>query len=365
MEQQNAEAWEKVFPLKLVRAIEDPQNWAEALDVFMRMTGATGAIITLRDKTTCQIVNDVELEQKYHSPLIRGFSTEAVIHYLTDLRTIDPWAEFQRSYYPHRPLQMSKVCPQDRFEDQRFFDWLRDVGFEDTIVFELDRMAGYWTAINLFFECSNAAELDRAMEVANTHYDLLRHAWVTSQALAKSRQSSAALLERAAGANSPTVIVGPNGEMLDHNELFTDMLASQAIRVSGKNRKVSFAHSVTVVGLDRWAQHDLLRHAADVPPVTLMASPVDPDPIFAGKREKHWLLTCSASGITSSGQTSHAAANLDALTRQERLLYAAVAAGEKVSDAGKALGVQRSRSFEIWSSVKEKLGIKNAHQLRG
>ena len=138
--------------LKLINAIQDPQKWGDVLDHIMDTTGAKAALITLRDKETCQIVNDVDLEAKFHSPLIRGFSQEAIIHYLTNLRTIDPWAEFQRSNYPLRPVQMSKVCPTETIADTRFFDWLRGEGFQDTIVFELDRMAGYWTAMNLFLE---------------------------------------------------------------------------------------------------------------------------------------------------------------------------------------------------------------------
>ncbi|MCF2872043.1 hypothetical protein L0664_13290 [Octadecabacter sp. G9-8] len=365
MERLNADTWEKTFPLKLVNAIQDPQNWGEVLEVFMRMTGATGAIITLRDKETCQIVNDVELEQKYHSPLIRGFSTDAIVHYLTNLRTIDPWAEFQRSYYPHRPVQMSKVCPQHTIEDRRFFDWLKTVGFQDTIVFELDRMAGYWTAINLFYETPDMPETQKAMETANAYYDLIRNAWVTSQTMAKTRQSSAALLDRAAGAGSPTAIVGPNGELLENNDLFDGVLGSQAIKLSGKKKKLSFAHSVSVVGLDKWAQHNFLRHAAETAPLLLLASPVDPDPIFAGKRENHWLLTCTTQDAAVPAKITETAANLDALTPQERALFMAIAKGQPVAQAGEAVGLKRSRSFEVWSSVKEKLGIKSAHQLRG
>jgi len=201
--------------------------------------------------------------------------------------------------YPHRPVQMSKVCPQDSIDDRRFFDWLKTVGFEDTVVFELDRMAGYWTAINLFYETPEMPERNKALETANAYYDLIRNAWVTSQTMAKTRQSSAALLDRAAGAGSPTAVVGPNGELLENNDLFDGVLGTQAIKLSGKKKKLSFAHSVSVVGLDKWAQHNFLRHSADTVPLLLLASPFDPDPIFASKRENHWLLTCTTHASTA------------------------------------------------------------------
>lgn len=364
LNKENSAFWEKTLPLKLMDAIQDPLKWGEVLDIIMRMTGAKGAIITLRDKQNCQIVNDVELEQTYHSPLIRGFSVDAVTHYLTNLRTIDPWAEFQRKYYPHRPVQMSKVCPQETVPDRRFFDWLKSAGFEDTIVFELDRMAGYWTAINLFLETSNSPEAKKTLDFANEYYDLIRNAWVASQTLSKTRQSRSALLDRAAGAGSATCIVGANGELLESNALFDETLQTDAIRLSGKKRKLSFADSVTIVGLKQWAQHDFLRHNANAERLVLLASPLDPDPIFAGKRENHWLLTCTSLGAAPSAMAPDYGSNLDALTRQERDLYNQIAKGRSVEQAGRAIQLKRSRSFEVWSSVKEKLGIKNAHQLR-
>ena len=361
LNKENAVFWDKVLPLKLMDAIQDPEKWGDVLDMIMRMTGAKAAIITLRDKQTCQIVNDVELEQKFHSPLIRGFSTDAIIHYLTNLRTIDPWAEFQRTCYPYRPVQMSRLCPQDSVADQRFFEWLKSVGFEDTIVFEMDRMAGYWTAMNLFLETPTAPEARKAMDFANEYYDLIRNAWMSSQMLARARQSSTALMHRAADAGSATCIVGANGELLESNDLFEDVMKTGSVRVSGSKRKLSFANNVTIVGLKRWEQHDFQRHAVDAEPLVLLASPLDPDPIFAGKREKHWLLTCTAAGATVTGPQSV----LDSLTRQERDLYREIANGKSVEEAGRTIHLKRSRSFEVWGAVKGKLGIKNAYQLRG
>ena len=360
----NEEFETKAFSIKLMDAIQDPRKWSDVLDSIMHMTGIKAAIITLRDKQNCQIVNDVELEQKFHSPLIRGFSTEAIVHYLTNLRTIDPWAEFQRTNYPYRPVQMSRVCPQDSVPDRRFLDWLEDVGFQDTIVFELDRMSGYWTAINLFLETPTAPEAQRAMQFANEYYDLIRNAWVASQNLATTRQSSSALLDRAAGAGSPICIVGANGELKDCNGLFLEVIETDAIRLSGSNRKLSFGRSVTVFGLDRWEQHDFLKHDTDATSLMLLASPIDPDPMFAEKRENLWLLTCANRRTTDVAARRDTGIDLDALTRQERELYDAIANGRSVEQAGAAIRLKRSRTFEVWSSVKDKLGITSAHQLR-
>ena len=364
MNRENTAFWESALPVKLMDAVQDPRKWDEVLDLIMTISGAKGAIITLRDKQTCQIVNDVELEQKFHSPLIRGFSTEAIIYYLTELRTIDPWAQFQTTYHPHRPIQMSRVCPQEKIADRRFFDWLKSVGFEDTIVFELDRMPGYWTALNLFFDSASAPETKWAMSFCNDHFDLLRKAWIASQTLSRTRQSTTTLLERAAVAGAPTCIVGANGEFLESNSLFRELLRSDAIRLSGKKKKLSFAEGVTVLGLDRWAQHGFIRHSANCPSFVLMSYAFDVDPLFAGKREHHWVLTGARLTVDREAEQRAFDPGTDALTRQERALFNAVASGMSLREAGQSIKLQRSRTFEVWASVKEKLGIKNAHQIR-
>lgn len=352
------------LPLRLMGAIKDPDKWSEVLETIMAETGVKAAIITLRDKTNCQIVNDTDLEQKFHSPLIRGFSTEAIVHYLTNLRTIDPWAEFQRQHYPYRPVQMSKVCPQHTVPDRRFFEWLAGEGFTDTVVFELDRMAGYWTAINLFLETPTGAVADRALAFANANYELLRNAWATSQDMTRSRQASSALMHRASHAGVPICLVGANGEMVESNDLFNTYIETDAIRTSGRDKKLSFAHGVSVFGIDRWAQHEFLTHDTEIEPVVLFANPVEPDPLFAEKREKLWMLTCSNAGADLKQATQAAGLDLHLLTEQERNLLSEISAGKSITEAGSAINLKRSRTFEVWSSVKEKLGIVNAHQLR-
>ena len=364
MNRENSDFWAKVFPLKLLGAVQDPAKWGDVLELIMKMTGAKAAIITLRDKQTCQIVNDVELERRFHSPLIRGFSQDAIIHYLTSLRTIDPWAAFQRSYYPHHPVQMSRVCPQDSVPDTRFFDWLAALGMTDTIVFELDRMAGYWTAINLFLDHPDSPAARRVMDFAQENQELIRNAWVASQAMSQMRQSKAALLDRAAMAGAATCIVDANGELRDCNAPFRDLMETDAIRLSGRQRKLSFGDKVRVVGLDRWEQHGFVRHSCDAEPLVLLATPLDPDPIFAGKRENHWVLTAGHGSSLSAGHTGEAAPALASLSRQERDLYQQIATGLSVAQAGESIGLKRSRSFEVWAQVKTKLGIRTAHLLR-
>jgi hypothetical protein len=328
----------------------------------MSVTGVKAAMITLRDKKTCQIINDVSLENQYHSPLIRGFSTDHILYYLTQLRTIDPWAEKQKTYYPHRPIKMSDICPVENAPDRRFFDWLESVGFRDTVVFELDRGVGCWTAMNLFLEHPDSPEAIKAVNFANEYCELLRHAWVTSQSLLKSRQSLQALLQRTAESGTPTAIVDVNGRLLEKNASFDAVLKTDQIRILGPNKQISFSRSAKIDKVDTLGLIAFSYHVAeDDPPLFVVARPFDPDPLFAGKRGQLWIVTCTCAANRPTIPLGH---DISVLTEQERAVFEAIRAGVPVAEAGHKVRLKRSRTYDVWSSVKLKLGIANAHQIR-
>jgi hypothetical protein len=175
-------------------------------------------------------------------------------------------------------------------------------------------------------------------------------------------QSQAALLEQFGDAGKPCCFVGANGEFREANDEFQTLLGRDIIRFSGPNRKISMTKGMKVTGLNAWEDHDLVWHDGPGTMLRVEASSFEPDPRFSGRREKLWLLTVG--GYSKDLNTVTPAVDLRALTTQEVKLYQAVVNGSSVADAGAIIGVKRSRAFEIWSSIKEKPNISNAHQVR-
>lgn len=345
--------------LQAVEAIQNPAKWERVLQHIMSATGAKAAMITLRDGKTCQIVNDDALERDFHSPLIQGFPIEAVVYYLQELRTIDPWAEAQISHYPQRPLLMSQICNPDEVPDQRFFSWLRDFGINDTVAFELNRMPGYWTACNLFIESGDSATGLKALEYAKEHQSFLAKAWESSQQVVRSKQSGRAALDHMSKLEIPACITGPNGEVETTNSAFDKMIEIKQIVTHGTTRRLSVPRSARVIGDATWLERGSrdLDQSSEV--LTVSVSTFDPDPLYNGKREGCWLVSFRMdNGFNASVD------ELNLLTEQERHLLESVQAGDNVAAAGEKIGVKRSRAFDIWGSVKAKLDIKNAHQVR-
>lgn len=350
---------------KVVEAIWTPTAWGAVLDSIIESTPACAAIITLRDKKTCQIVNDVDLEASYHSPLVRGFEEEAVIYYLSDLREIDPWAKCQRIHYPFRPTLMSAVKAPETEPDNRFYQWLNGLGMYDSVVFELDRMAGYWSACNLFLPNRDVESARELMSFVTQNYEFLAKAWKTSQRYEQNSQTAKVLMDHLGENGQACCIAGPNGEIVSTNSAFDTLLAGQYVRLSGPNKKISFSHDVIIDGLENWEDHRLTRYDHSSGPIHVSAKPIDPDRRFLGKREKFWVLIFSdTSEPNAQNVLSSKKPTSQWLNEQETQLYNAILAGKSVVEAGKAIGVKRSRTYEIWQSVKSKLRIASAHQLR-
>ena len=345
--------------LRTVEAIPEPQRWHRVLETIIAATGAKAAMITLRDAGNCQIVNDDALEREFHSPLVCGFPQEAIRFYLEELRTIDPWAEAQITHYPSRPLQMSSVCPPDDYPDQRFFSWLRPAGINDTIAFELDRMPGHWTACNIFLDAALPDAAERALAFAQEHYRFLRKAWQSGQQLVHSRQSNRAALDHMAQLEIAACIAGPSGELIGANSAFDGFLAKGWVGVTGPRRRLSIPRSALLFGEAPWLEQVLSDDLGEGPALSVSASSFTPDPLYAEKRKKWWFLTFREQRAIAASPDAFAV-----LTERERQMLEAVREGANVSMAGAAIGVGRSRAFEIWASVKDKLGITNAHQLR-
>lgn len=346
------------------QAVRAPHKWQSVLQHVIKVTPAAAAIITLRDKKTCQIVNDDALEAEYHSPLIQGFDLDAVVFYLTELRTIDPWAKAQTQVYPHIPTVMSRVLDPRTATDRRFFDWLERGGLRDTIAFELERLPGHWTAINLFTRNIGGPETEELLAYCNLHSSILREAWQSSQHVMHCRQSGQAVLDHLAASSVPACILSPSGEVTLVNDAFQSLSRSGIARISQPSGRLSLCLNAELDLSASQSDVAVLRHAAVDDSVSVAASPFEPDPLYAQKKEKHWLLRFEA-GVGAKKRVTSVGFPLERLTAQERKLFDVISRGASVQEAGQEIGIQRSRSFEVWACVKDKLGISNAHELRG
>jgi hypothetical protein len=343
-------------------AAQHPNKWGRVLEHIMNVTGAPAAMITLREKKNCQIVNDDVLEQEFHSPLIRGFPSKVVDFYLNELRTIDPWAMAQIKHYPSRPLLMSAMCPPEEADDKRFFEWLKALGIIDTIAFELDCLSEHWTACNIFMTEENTLETERLLAYTNTHHELLKNTWQTSQELIRSNQLSKAALNVFGQMEIPACIVDAGNSVIASNSVFDQVVSSGEIDLIGAKAILSVGHEMDIFSEDDWGISEVARHESLINKYRITSQRFNPDPMYHDKKKKFRLLILQPLNDLAVKITD--AMDLKILTRIERLLLEGIKNGSSIADAGKEIGYGRTRTYEIWSSVKEKLSISSSHQLR-
>lgn len=343
----------------IIEAAGNSEKWGGLLKLIVEKSNACAAIVTLRNGQTCQIINDRDLEQDYHSPLIFGFSDEAVGYYMTTLRTSDPWAEAQRQQYPFHPRLMSTIRHPEAEPNNQFFRWLFEHKMQDSVVFELDRMAGYWTACNLFLPTLDKDEGQELLDFTNAHFQLLRSAWKSSQNHEQTKQTLSVLMDQINNMGSPCALVGPNGELLENNDKFSAVLDADIARISRQGKRISFSDSLILTGLIEWETSSITRYAGPDNAGLVHARSIEPDPRFEGKRERYWFLEFVAKDNSSS--KSH---DISVLTKQELQLYNAIVDGATIVEAGKKIGVRRTRTHVIWGCIREKLQIRDAHELR-
>lgn len=356
-----AEIFDSALAHETLAAIKNPEKWQRVLQHIMNETGAKAAMITLRDSKTCQIIRDDALESEYHSPLICGFSMPAVVFYLEQLRAIDPWADAQLVHYPARPLLMSAICPPDSLEDTRFFDWLKSYGLEESIVVELGQVPGYWSALNLFMEKPESEKTHAALDYVKNHFLYLRQAWQLTQMLTQSDQSSQAILDQMEVA---ACVINAGNEIIMANKAFSHLKKTGAVRVSSPSKRLSVPHNALFPEQTTAASHAISQHdAPDASQISLTIEPFNPDPLYKEKREPLRLVILATQAQKSHGDPLQKL-NIQLLTGQERRMFDAVRTGSTVIGAGVLIGVKKSRANKIWASVKEKLGIANAHQIR-
>lgn len=345
-----------------ISAVRDVQKWKRVLEHIMHETQSPAAIITLRDKRTCYIVNDDVLEAEHHSPLICGFPPDQVEFYLEKLRTIDPWAEAQQLHYPFQPTLMSEICDPDEVEDQRFFDWLNGFGIFDSVAVELDRVPEFWTALNIFsFEQGSERNQNR-LAYLNEHFSVLQEAWRSTSHTTVVSQSAQATLDHLATIQIPACILTPEMKLDRHNALFEELINSDVVRVIGQSGKLVASDYVTGIGIASRLIGKIGTFDGSSDAYKMSASPFVSDPLYEKKKEKYWLVTLQASEAIRNTWAS--ALEPDLLNDQERALYDHLVAGLQILPAGQALGIGRSRTYAIWDDIRRKLGIESVHQLR-
>ncbi|MCB1327944.1 MAG: hypothetical protein KDK28_00060 [Maritimibacter sp.] len=351
---------------EVVAAIDDPAGWKRVLSVILDLAGAKAGIITLRENRTCQIVDDAQLQQEHHSPFVEGFELERVAYYIYNLRQKDVWAQAQITHRPLVPTRMSTLVSSEEFGQTELGQWCLDQGINDTIVVQIGQVPGFWTALNVFFDGKDPGCAERILGLLNDHLALLKSAWKTGRDVVRTRQTGHGLLAFLSEQGIAACLLDNAGAMTADNEKFRELREKGVVKVSIPSNRITLSDNIERKGMSPTVSAVIGVHDGESgdPAYRIMMRPIPTDPLYEGIREPELMLLLEPVEGEDTELPHRLGPRLSALTEQERDIFDAVARGLSIPDAGGAIGVKRSRAFEIWGTVKEKLGLKNANQVR-
>lgn len=351
---------------KIFDATQNENEWKAVLRYLIELSGSIAAAITLRDQSTCQVIVDNSFEIEFHSPFIEGLDCHMIADYITNLREKDTWAESQIINRPFKPLLMSNVHPNDQLERSDFGHWVLSQGFNDTVAYRIGGSSRYWTSLNLYFHNSGEGEQEKVLSVVETYAEILTHAWSIGRDVVRRREMESGIFNLISELGLACCLVSSDGKIKDSNEEFQNLVEIDLLRVIGPNRRLSFTIHARLSEEAKPSLKNFPRHYSEPKYVdnelTVFAKKYPVDPRYKETKDDEIIIFFERSGLIAQKHPSQGRINL--LGSQEKLLYDYVLGGRTIEEAGKMIGLKRARTFEIWRSVKDKIGFQNSHNVR-
>jgi len=352
----------RALSAKLIQTIEDTAKWQGALRDLCAYTQTGYALISLRDKSSAEIVIPDDVSAEFASPLIYGFNEAEVEAFLSDFGEVDPWTKIERNNHPYFPYQMSRYLRQEDLRKTDFWQWLKPLQISECVVCELGSTESYWAALNLYFDPKSEAETTAVIERLKDILPVLRSVWTSGRALQVATTAADSLDIVLSAITEPAALVLQNGELVAMNDAMNSFVGEPAQRAQ-RNKRLGLPADLKVNQDDPDLQLDLMRTAPRGHRGLINVRAFKAAQLKDGEKRDTYLVTIEQQDVhdLSEGRDVW---ELDSLTGREKILVKLVAEGLKFREAQEEMGVSYPRVMQIWKSAREKLGVKDVNDLR-
>ncbi len=354
----------KTITGSLIQTVTDQTIWPRALGDICEFSRTKKAVITLREQSSAAMVVPDAVRDAQRSPLIHGFSPGDVEEYLAVHHDRDPWITVARDNHPYTPYPMSKFMPYEKLRASDFGGWLAAQNIDDSVIVDLGASGKYWAAMNLYFGETSPKKAEAICEKVKEILPILRSAWTAGRNIQLERQAAGrveGILEQVA---FPVVVVTAEGQILHFNRTaqtlaqsdfgfrlrIGDMLALPAsVEMAANSDAVDLTLRRTSAktrfrGFATTSHLNMSQLISGEPSVSVMIA-------FFGVEDDGYLP--DARGL-----------DLNALTLREAELARLVAEGRQLKEAREEMGISHARAMQLWRSVRDKTGVRDAADLR-
>lgn len=348
----------------LISTVSDPSFWDRALADICAFTGTERALISLRDRATAHIIIPQAVEDQSDSPLIHGFSEEAVGAYLTTYAEVDPWTRIERQTHPYQPYALSNHISQNQLRNSEFWPWLSKLGIDDSVVSEIGVTGKFWAAINLYFGDTTPEKAKSICRKLGLLLPTLKPIWAAGRAVQIDRQTSSAIELILDRLPLPSVILARDGTILHLNESAATLFETLLSEPARKGAILTLPQDLNVAVEGRALGCEFRRSSAptDFEGFATL-SPFESAELISGEPASSFLLSFHPRGPAQLGPHVTPLA-FDLLTDREATLVRLIADGQKLKEAETSMNISHARVMQLWRSARQKLGIRDIADLR-
>ncbi|MEH6443180.1 MAG: LuxR C-terminal-related transcriptional regulator [Oceanospirillaceae bacterium] len=344
----------------IYKTIEDIELWQEVLLLFCKLTGAKKGIITLRDRTTAELVIPTDVESDLSSPLLYGFSNEEIGGYIEHYIAHDPWTEIEKLYHPNSPIALSKYVKYKHIVTSHFWEWLEPQDVNDTVVLDIGASYPNWVAMNLYYDGQNPAIKRKILRYTTMLQSTMQEAWALGQKVRAAQleperlgyfldqQPDACVL---LSADEKVILANKKAQQLFKAQDTVISCEHEAIVIPNKKLKKQYENMFRLI---KDASSTQFQEPIDIQSgdFTLTLTLVEKAEDQVGVDKAARLLTIKRSSITLA-----CIWDTPGLTKRERQLVEFIAQGGRVVDFSNSFSLSKSTSHFHWSNVKKKLGV--------
>ncbi len=345
------------------QTLPDINKWQNVLEIFVKITGASKGIISLRNRLTAELVVPTDVRQELCSPLVYGFSEEEIYHYITHYIEHDPWTDIENLYHPYEPYPLSKHIARKELENSLFWEWLEPQNISDTVVLEIGASSEYWVAMNLYYPIEDTTVkqciLDYTLEFQKTIQQVWKHGQAVRMAVLESPYIEYSLEQQP----QPAFLIRSNRELLAKNKKAeqilkdqnTVFLVSQDKKLRLKNKKISeqidlAIHSSKEKNFSKSNTKQIEIHYESM---ILKFTPIGDAENLLGENTAQYMLTIHQCLIWEH----------PSLTPRQKQLAEILAKGGRVVDFQNHYSITKSTAHLHWGEVKKKFNVKDRAEI--
>jgi DNA-binding CsgD family transcriptional regulator len=350
----------------IYKTIESIELWQDVLQLFCTLTGAKKGIITLRDRTTAELVIPNDVESDLSSPLLYGFSNEEIGSYIGHYIAYDPWTEFEKLYHPNTPIALSKYVKYDSITGSTFWEWLQPQGISDTVVLDIGASFPNWVAMNLYFDGQDAATKRKIVRYTSKLQETMQEVWSLGQKVRAAQLEPSRLGYFLDQQPDPSILLSPDGKIILANKKAEQLFNAPDSIIGRKEAEIIIQDKKL-----KKQYNNVMRLIKDVPgakfheKLDLKTGDFSLSLALIEKAEDQIGVDKAARLLTIKRLSKSLACvwETPGLTKRERQLVEFIANGGRVIDFANSFNLSKSTSHFHWSNVKKKLNVQDRSEI--